>query len=209
MNLNSFEQLINEHTHFPRDDIVTCIDLIFTNNKFAFVDNGVIPSIDPQCKHQIIQGKNNFHISSPPKYDRKVWDYKMGDVVSIRNHVLLTDWLKLFGGKSIDEMTDIFTNKLVNIAKSHIPSKTITVDDKDAPWISAEVRTAIRKNKRVYKTWVQRGKIMSDKNHVNSVQKDTNRIIKKAKEHYISGLSAKICDPSWTDICHIVFTYFL
>lgn len=62
--LNNFEQLVNEPTHYPRDDIATCIDMIFTDNKFAFVDVGVIPSIDPRCKHQIIQGKLNFHV--PP-----------------------------------------------------------------------------------------------------------------------------------------------
>ena len=50
INLNSLEQLINEPTHLPRDDIATCIDLVLTNNKFAFVDSGVIPSIDSRCK---------------------------------------------------------------------------------------------------------------------------------------------------------------
>ena len=44
MLLNCLEQLISEPTHFPRDDIETCIDLIFTDKPNCFVDSGVIPS---------------------------------------------------------------------------------------------------------------------------------------------------------------------
>jgi hypothetical protein len=57
------------------------------------------------------------------------------------------------------------------------------------------VRTAINRNKRVYKKWIQRGRISADKHHVNVVQKKTNKIIKDAKQEYIDNLSAKICDP--------------
>ena len=67
-NFNIFEQLISEPTHLPRDDIATCIDLILTNDPFAFIDYGVLPSLDPKCKHQVIHGKFYFHIPSPLKY---------------------------------------------------------------------------------------------------------------------------------------------
>ena len=50
--LNGLDQIINEPTHFPRDGIETCIDLIITD--LIFVDSGVIPSPDPCRKHQII-----------------------------------------------------------------------------------------------------------------------------------------------------------
>ena len=92
-------------------------------------------------------------------------------------------------------MVDVFTNKLLLVAERHIPSKSITVNDKDCPWITSEVRAAINRNKRVYKKWVKRGKSLCDKHHVNAVQKETNKIIKDAKKTYIDNLSAKICDP--------------
>ena len=41
--LNGFEQIIDEPTHLPRDDIETGIDLILTNKRFSFIDSGVIP----------------------------------------------------------------------------------------------------------------------------------------------------------------------
>ena len=65
MMLNSLEQLIDEPTHFPRDDIATCIDLIFTDQAYAISDSGVIPSPDPKCKHQLIHGNIDFCVPCP------------------------------------------------------------------------------------------------------------------------------------------------
>ena len=63
--LNQFEQIIDEATHLPRDGVETCIDFILTNQPYLFVNKGVIPSPDPCCKHQIIQGKINFNVPCP------------------------------------------------------------------------------------------------------------------------------------------------
>ena len=76
---NCFEQLIDEPTHIPNDDTQTCIDLLLTNNTSTIVDSGVIPSPDPSCKHQIIEGKINLHVPPPPRYKRKIWVYKKGN----------------------------------------------------------------------------------------------------------------------------------
>ena len=65
----------------------------------------------------------------------------------------------------------------------------------ESPWVTSIVRMAINRNKRVYKKWIQRGRISADKHHVNVVQKQTNKIIKDAKQEYIDNLSTKICDP--------------
>ena len=41
---------------------------------------------------------------------------------------------------------------------NNIPNKVITVNDKDAPWITPEVKTALIKNYRAYKKWKIKGK---------------------------------------------------
>ena len=107
------------------------------------------------CKHQIIHGKIDFDIPCPPKYTRKGWDYGKCDLNSIRKEINNTDCLNLFRYKSIHEMVNDFTEIMLKIADSHIPSRFITVNDKES---SSEVRTVINKNKRVYKSWVKRGK---------------------------------------------------
>ena len=191
----NFTQLINEPTHIPRDNIQTCIDLILTDDKFAIIDSGVIPSLDSMCKHQIVHGKIDFHIPSPPKYTRQIWNYGKSDLMGIRNDVNNMDWINLFSNKTVDEMTEILTDRLTCIANNHIPNRLITVNDKESPWVTPEVRAAIKRNKRTYKNWVKRGKIQVDKPNVNSMQAKTNKIIKRAKESYIENLSVKICDP--------------
>ena len=69
----------------------------------------------------------------------------------------------LFLGKSIDEMVEILTVNLLHFAENRIPSKTITVNDRECPWVTPEVRAAINRNKRVYKKWVKRGRDMEGK----------------------------------------------
>ena len=133
MLLNSLEQLINEPTHFPRDDIETCIDLIFTDKPALFVDSGLIPSPNPKCKHQVVHGSINFSVPCPPPYKRNIWKYDQADVPSINNKIGSIDWDRLFAGKNVDDMVSILTDKLLSIMSASIPNKVITVNDREAP----------------------------------------------------------------------------
>ena len=81
---NNLEQLIDEPTHLPRDDIATCVDLILTDQPYLFVDSGVIRSPDDKCKHQIIHGKVNFEVPVPPRYVRQMWDYDAANHEAIK-----------------------------------------------------------------------------------------------------------------------------
>ena len=153
MLLNSLEQLINEPTHFPREEIATCIDLLFTDQAYAFSDSGVIPSPDPRCKHQLIYGNINFCVPCPPPYKRTIWDYNKSDVNKIQASLSAIDWNATFRNKSSDDCVDILNHALLNIFTHSIPNKVVTVNDKDAPWVTPEVKSAIRRNNRTYKRW--------------------------------------------------------
>ena len=72
----SLHQIINEPTHFFRDDCLpSCIDIILSDQPNLIMNSGVRPSLDPAVKHQITFCKLNFKIPPPPKYRRKVWHY--------------------------------------------------------------------------------------------------------------------------------------
>ena len=195
MLLNCLEQLIAEPTHFPRDDIETCIDLILTDKPASFVDSGVIPSPDPRCKHQIIHGTINFSVPSPPPYRRNIWKYDQANVPSIHNNIVSNNWEELFNGRSVDDMVSILTDKLLSIMSDNIPNKIITVNDKDAPWITPEVKCAIKRNKRVFNRWKGRGRPTEGRAYTQEVQLETNSVISAAKESYIKDLSNKLCNP--------------
>ena len=195
MLLNCFEQLISEPTHFPRDDIETCIDLILTDKPSSFVDSGVIPSPDPRCKHQVIHGTINFSVPSPPPYKRKIWKYDQANVLSIKNNIGSINWDELFAGKNVDDMVSVLTDNLLSVMCDNIPNKIITVNDKDAPWVTPEVKCAIKRNHRAFERWKSRGRPNEGRALVQTVQIETNSVIDKAKESYIKDLSEKLSNP--------------
>ena len=50
---NNLEQLVNESIHIRDDGTQTCIDLILTNQKYAFINVKVLPHSVSQSKHLI------------------------------------------------------------------------------------------------------------------------------------------------------------
>ena len=81
------------------------------------------------------------------------------------------------------------------IMVKHISHKVIICNEKDAPWITPQIKTAIKRNSRVYRKWVKRGRIDSDRDNVRKVQNDTNKLIKSTKETYYFTLGSKLSDP--------------
>ena len=192
---NNLEELINEPTHLRDDGSQSCIDQICTDQPFMFTESGVLPSLDAHSKHQIVHGTLNINVPCPPPYKRKVWGYKSANSDNIRREINTTDWANLFQNRNVNEMTETFTDVFLNIISRNISNKIVTVDDKDAPWITHEIKTAIKRNSRVYKKWVKRGSKSHERNHVREIQNLTNKLIRKAKTSYYEKIGNKLCDP--------------
>ena len=80
---NSLGQLIDEPTHIRDDGTQTCIELIFTNQSYAFANVEILSHPEPQSKHLIIHGKIKFSVPCPPPYKRKVWEYNKANLAQI------------------------------------------------------------------------------------------------------------------------------
>ena len=150
MESNNVYQLIDEPTNVSAQGM-SCIDLIVTDQPNMFVDYGVHPSLDPHCEHQVIFGKINVSVPSPPPYKRTIWDYSKAIVPEIRRYVNDTDWQDLLNGLNPGGMAAKFTEILLNILSLHILNKIIKINDKDAPWITPDLKSAIKR-----KHWVFR-----------------------------------------------------
>ena len=172
MLFNQMDQIIHEPTHFPRENIETCIDLILTDQPNLFVHSSVIQSPDSSCKHHIINGTINFSIPCPPPYKRKLWSYSKANSDKIKESLNAINWLHFFENKSLDDMIISFNKTFLDIMNCSIPNKTITINDKEAPWITSEVKQAIKKNHRVYSKWKRAGKPEEGKNTVKAVNRD-------------------------------------
>ena len=193
---NNMEELINEPTHIRDNGSQSCIDLICTDQPFMFVDSGVFPSLDSHSKHSIIHGCLNFHSPSPPPYRRRIWDFKDANVDQIRSDVSHFDWNSLFFRLNVNEMALLFTDTFLSIFSKNIPNKIITCNDKDAAWITPQVKTAIKRNSRVYAKWNRRGRKPEDRAIVLEVQSETNKMIREAKSSYYEKLGTQISDPA-------------
>ena len=62
---NNLYQLINKPINI-RDDNMSCIDLIMTDQPAYVMETGVSPSLDNHCQHQLIFGKLNIASPFPP-----------------------------------------------------------------------------------------------------------------------------------------------
>ena len=64
---HGFHQLISEPTHILRN-LLSCIDLIFTDQPSLVVDSGVHPKLNGNCHYQISYCKLNLKIVYLPPY---------------------------------------------------------------------------------------------------------------------------------------------
>ena len=122
------------------------------------METGVLSSLDPSSKHNIIHGTINISVPRPPPYKRKIWDYKSANTDKIRADLLKLNWRDLFLNLNVHEKGLVFTDTFMDIVDKQISNKIITCNDKDAPWITPKVKTAIKRNSRVYRKCVKHGK---------------------------------------------------
>ena len=77
-----------------------------------------------------------------------------------------------------------------------MPNKVVKMNDKDAPWMTAEVKIAIRRKHRVYRKFLQRGRQLEEWMKVQKVKREPSKLIFDAKERYYFRLGRKLSDPN-------------
>ena len=88
-------------------------------------------------------------------------------------------------------MSSVFTDRLMGIYPMQILNKIVTCNDRDATWITPKVKTAIRRNSRVYWKWIKHGSNIDDYKQVQNI---TNKLIKEAKQLHYKKLGDKLSD---------------
>ena len=136
---------------------MSCIDLIITDQSNLFDDFGVHLHLDNHCQHQIIHGKINISVPPPPSFKRKLWYYARAKKDQIKSAIENANWQTIFSGSDIDDMTELFTSTCRNIFSLYIPSKVIMCDDCDLPWMTATLKSAIKRKHRVCNKCIECG----------------------------------------------------
>ena len=91
-------------------------------------------------------------------------------------------------------MMELFTTTSRSIFSLYIPNQVITCDDCDPPWMTATLKSAIKRKDRVYNKYVKRGRKPDDRKYVRSVRNETSTKINKAKDDNFSELGKKLSD---------------
>ena len=69
------------------------VNLIITDQPNLFVDYGIHSTLDNNCHHQIIHGKINIYVRSPPSYKRQIWNNAKAHKDEIRQSLTLIGYL--------------------------------------------------------------------------------------------------------------------
>ena len=131
----------------------------------------------------------------PSPYKRKIWDYKTAKTDLICADLWRVNWHELFHNLNVSEGGLLFTDISLDTVAKHIWNKIITCNDKDAPWITPEVKTSINRNSRVNRKWVNTGRNPNDEVKVRHACNSTNKLIKEAKLAYYTNLANKLSNP--------------
>ena len=115
-----------------------------------------------------------------------------------------TDWENLLTNiVSLDECVHLFTKTFIDIAKSYINNKTVTIRNLDKPWLHNDIRKQIRIRKRMHTPY-----------HWNLLKHQRNQVvglIHNAKQTYYRHLSGKmsssgsISSKEWWKLCQFLY----
>ena len=77
-----------------------------------------------------------------------------------------------------------------------IPNKIITINERDPPWLTKGIKNNIKSKHRAYHKFLSSGSRPEEKEHINRLRNETNRLIVNAKDEYFYNLGQKLSGPS-------------
>ena len=188
-----FNQLIDEPTHITRNSF-SCIDLIFTNQPELTVDYGIHSSLHPNCYHQLTYLKTNMETIYPPPYERVLWDYKKANVDMIRRSLNYINWVDKFKNMSVNSQVETLDEILLNVFSNFVPNKSVSINDKDPPWMNKLIKVKINTKNKFYKSFVKNGRKKEDYDRLIELSRDVSITISMWKEQYLNQLALKLSD---------------
>ena len=143
---HGLSQIVKEPTYYDNT-----LDL-FLSNKPSLVQNcQVIPGISKDGHHAILL-EIDIVVTRRPKRPRKIYAFKRANWTAIREHMtrIVGDIMASTNEETpVDSILDSFTNALKEAQDQFIPSK-MSRPREQPPWITAEVRKLIRKQKKLF-----------------------------------------------------------
>ena len=192
---HGLHQIIDKPTHILSNS-ASCIDLIFTSTPNLVCNSGVLPSLFSTCKHQLVYARLNFQIPFPPAYKRKIWDFSRADFASIREAMNKINWDRAFLGLNLDDRVLFLNNCILNVCSNFVPNKVITIRNKDALWMTPDIKRMILEKAKIYRRYVKNGRNDTDYQCLRDITSRCRSAIKYAKDKYFLDLGKNLNNPN-------------
>ena len=147
MNLNNLHQMITEVTRC-KNGSATLIDLILTPCPEIIEKAGVLPPVKSDYRCIYAEIKNSQPVQQ--SFKRMLYIYSKINEQEFLDKVGSVDWNNVVNTGTVDTAAELFSSTLLNIGKTCMPVKTITVNNKDAPWITEEIKKLIKKKQNIH-----------------------------------------------------------
>ena len=187
----SLHQLIKDNTYYTETNS-SLLDLIIVNCPQSIILSQVgAPLLDNIRYHLPVLGVINSNTSKNHSFKRKIYYFDRGDYNSLRQKLSIVNWNSLFVPNDIDCITSNITKTILDIADKVIPNRIITINKNDPPWITSDVKKAIRKKNRSHKK-AKETKTPYYWAKFRKIRNKCNSVVKNAKINYYKQLSEKI-----------------
>ena len=86
-----------------------------------------------------------------------IWDYKKADATKIRKALDSVNWERLFDKKCQCSIKNVNAQVLklnettLNVFRNYVPSKYLTIDDKDPVWMNETIKSKIKIKNKIFK----------------------------------------------------------
>lgn len=136
-----------------KNEAGNCLDLIFTDIFDIVYDLAMDPLVTISEKahpHPLIATACLSKLKSL-EYSEIIYDYNKMNIESITYKLASIDWNNTFTyNLSVDEMTDLFYNKLYSIIDSEVPKKVIKSSHSHPPWFDLSLKQAVALKKKLH-----------------------------------------------------------
>ena len=149
---NNHSLVIHNHESTRITETTSTVLDQFLSNVPSFVRSTFVTpplSSNDHCTLSVIL---NFKIKREPAYERLVWIFKNANFDEFRERLSNAPWDECFEQDDVDIANQRWTELFLNIARTCVPNRVVTVRPRDVPWFSSSLRKLRRKLFRAYRS---------------------------------------------------------
>jgi hypothetical protein len=193
MRLYNLHQLINETTNFTEHS-QSLIHLILTNNPSFITYTEVCPALTNLTSfHCHTCGIFNCKKHTSSCYKRNMWLYEKGNYDHLRRDLQSMQWDTLINENDVNQNVYNVIRTILHIAMSNVPNEAITIRTNDCPWITNDIKCAIRTKNR-HRTRARHSKSVLDWEHFRHIINECTSKIRNAQLTYFDKRCQKLHD---------------